>query len=45
MARGSLDKKLEWVFRIYDKDQNGAITKDELGAIIKVLKTNDFICT
>jgi Ca2+-binding EF-hand superfamily protein len=37
MARGSLDKKLEWVFRIYDKDQNGAITKDELGAIIKSL--------
>jgi Ca2+-binding EF-hand superfamily protein len=37
LARGSLNKKLEWVFRVYDKDSSGSISKAELSAIIKSL--------
>ena len=34
--RGDLEHKLRWSFKVYDKDGNGYVDKDELRSIIDV---------
>lgn len=34
--RGDLEHKLRWSFKVYDKDGNGFIDKDELRALVEV---------
>ncbi len=34
--RGDLEHKLRWSFKVYDKDNNGYVDRDELRSIIDV---------
>lgn len=36
MLRGTLEHKLKWTFKIYDKDSNGCIDRLELLDIVEV---------
>lgn len=34
--RGDLEHKLRWSFKVYDKDGNGYVERDELRSIVEV---------
>lgn len=36
VLRGKLEDKLRWSFKVFDKDENGRLDRDELKQIIKV---------
>ncbi|MBN3308644.1 guanylyl cyclase-activating protein 2 [Amia ocellicauda] len=37
VLRGKLEHKLKWSFKVYDKDGNGSVDRNELRAIIQVI--------
>uniref|UniRef100_A0A8P4G377 Guanylyl cyclase-activating protein 2 n=1 Tax=Dicentrarchus labrax TaxID=13489 RepID=A0A8P4G377_DICLA len=39
--RGDLEHKLRWSFKVYDKDNNGYVDRDELRSIIDVISKTD----
>ncbi|CAK8690759.1 unnamed protein product [Clavelina lepadiformis] len=36
-ARGTFDQKLKWAFRMYDRDNDGHVTKSEMEEMIKAI--------
>ena len=36
MSTGKLEEKLEWAFRLFDRDNDGSVTKSEMLEIITV---------
>ena len=41
MSTASLDEKLEWAFRLFDSDNDGCVSKDEMLEIMSVR----FLCS
>ena len=41
--RGDLEHKLRWSFKVYDKDGNGYVDRNELRAIIDVSKQTSLL--
>ena len=41
-TRGTVREKLEWAFHVYDVDQDGSITMDEITAIVKCMQQNNY---
>ena len=37
-TRGTIEEKLEWIFKLYDIDRNGFITLEELTSIVDSVK-------
>jgi len=37
--RGTFEEKMQWVFKLYDANDNGLISKDEMMAIVKAIHT------
>lgn len=35
LSRGSIEEKIEWIFRLYDIHSAGQITKDELNNVVQ----------
>lgn len=35
LRKGSVHEKLRWIFRLYDTDSDGVISKDEMGIVIE----------
>jgi len=36
ILRGKLEDKLKWSFKVYDRDGNGSLTRQEVRHVIKV---------
>ncbi|XP_057709579.1 guanylyl cyclase-activating protein 2-like [Corythoichthys intestinalis] len=37
VLRGKLEDKLKWSFKVYDRDGNGCLEKEEVGHILKII--------
>ena len=37
--KGTFEQKMEWVFQLYDTNENGFISKDEMLTIVKSIHT------
>ena len=36
-SKGSYDEKMQWIFQLYDTNNNGLISKEEMGTIIQAI--------
>lgn len=43
ILRGNLEDRLKWSFKMYDKDGNGKLDRQEVKRVIRVRKTFSYI--